>query len=87
MSEPDDKAEWLRPQEVAARFGLQVETVYQLVYLEKIPPCYVRKLPHYAHAIAINWTAIQHVPRKECCYSDGRKFFRSDWRALETTNN
>lgn len=72
--------EWLRPQEVAQRLGLTRRTIYQLMYRKMIPPSCVMKLPGYAHAKAINWTAIKGVQRK----IKGRKVYGYDWIALQS---
>lgn len=75
MSQATDHAEWLRPQEVAERLGLTVRTIYQLMYLKKIPPYAIKKLPGYRWAKAINWTIVKDVPRK--------KPYGYDWAALQ----
>lgn len=87
MNEPTDKMEWLRPQEIATRLQLKVRTIYQYVYHERIPAQYVRKLLHYAHAIEINWTAIEHVTEKESFYRKGREIKSCNWQALKTRIN
>ena len=75
MSEAIEQVEWLRPQEVAERLGLARRTIYQLTYLKKIPPDYVRKIDRYYGWTLINWTAIKDVPRK--------KPYGYDWAALQ----
>ena len=79
MSEAIEQAEWLRPQEIADKLNLKVQTVYQLMYLKKNPPSAVVRLPGYRWAKAINWTAIKDVPRVMC----GRKRCGYDWTALQ----
>ncbi len=87
MSKPTDKMEWLRPQEVATRLQLTVRTIYQHMYLEKIPAQYVRKIPHYAHAIEINWTEIKDVPKKPSFRRNGREVTSYNWQALKNANH